>query len=290
MLNKYARAFLLSSSLLTIASGESGSYQSVQEKIATNKNKDSQRPYQVKGSLPHKNVLSHSKKIKKAKIVKASKDPHKDDLYCEPRSAVSAKPVEAVFLVILPDDSPNGWALSLVGGALFSKSEIKNKDRGFDLKYNINYTNFGLGVNYYKTYSNHVMWSLGLDLLGVFGGGTTVDATFTSSTPTTVSYKQTRPCAVIVSGKLGYVCDFFIPYLSLGLKETYIHHNVGGTTVKKDVVFAVTPGGGAMFKSGNYGFGLEYGYNFECQSRLGVYQEKSKHKSQVVMARISYFF
>lgn len=264
-------------------------------------------PVDAQAAAPEAAAVASKGKVKKARKAKAFKGSkkHKHAVMCSAKDEATAKANAASMSNASTSacEGPNGWAMSLVGGAVFSNSEVKNETTGFDLKYKNTYQRLGLGVHYYKTLSNNVMWALGLDVLAGFGGKT-VNARLVKDVvfgvndvrPTSFAarYKQTRPVSAILSGKLGYSYGCVTPYVVLGLRETYVRHKIEipgvQSKVEKDVAFAVAPGAGVMVKSGNYGFGVEYTYNMESNFGLDGYAEKVKHKSHAVSARVSYFF
>lgn len=245
-------------------------------------------------------VLSAPQAHAKAKKKKEVKN---DVVYCE--KAKTETPAPAV----VAEGGPQGWAVSLSGGLMMMDSKLTHDTNGLDVKYKNNYKRLGLGIAYYWTLSNRVVWGLGLDIFAGFGSKK-VDATMTQKiyefnnagnrtglrtvqVPST--YIQKRPISALAFAKLGYAYGNFTPFLMLGIRETYVRHEVvardnNQKTIQKDVNFAVTPGLGFMYKMGNWSLGAEYMRGGESTFGLECYADKVRNKTQSVIARVSYFF
>lgn len=207
----------------------------------------------------------------------------------------------------------NGFALSAVGGMLSVDTKIQNDTTGFNLSYKTTYKRIGLGLTYYMTTENNVVYGFGLDLLSEFGAKK-VNAQGTikvlpvdplgrpfglpMNRAVDITYKQKRPLTANLYFKLGYAYGDFIPYVSLGVRESYIRHEITPVGqkkhIEKDVNFGFAPGAGFMYKVGNFGFGMDYSYHKESTFGLEGYadnDEQVKNKGgHSVMGRISYFF
>jgi outer membrane protein W len=212
----------------------------------------------------------------------------------------------------------NGFAASIVTGILSVKSNVDNPDTGFSVSNNNRYKRVGLGLTYYMTKENNVVFGWGLDLLSEFGQKT-IDAKGTVKLlpvdPTTgqpvnfpidkavdMKYTQKRPFTANLHFKLGYAYGNFIPYVTLGMRQSYVRHErlvedrykkmVKG--VDKDVNFGFAPGAGFMYKIGKFGVGADYSYHKESTFGLEGYADKDDQvKSKgghSVMLRLSYFF
>lgn len=194
-----------------------------------------------------KSIKTSKKKIKKNKKIRDHRVLCSKSTPSTKAAALASAPSSVTDVKC---EGPNGWALSLTGGAVFADSEVKNNATGFDLKYKNTYQRLGMGIHYYSTAANHVMWALGLDVLAGFGGKT-VNGRFVKDVvfgvndvrPTAFDarYKQTRPVSAVLSGKLGYSYGCATPYVVLGLRETYVRHTIEipgvQSKVEKDVAF-----------------------------------------------------
>ncbi|HCU07078.1 MAG TPA: hypothetical protein DIC42_05840 [Holosporales bacterium] len=231
------------------------------------------------------------------------KDARKDEVYCEKATPETAAPA------VLAAPGPQGWALSLSGGLMMMESKLTHETNGLDVKYKNNYKRLGLGIAHYWTLSNRVVWGLGLDIFAGFGSKK-VNATMTqkifefdnAGNPTGLrsvrvpsTYTQKRPISALAFAKLGYAYGNFTPFLMLGIRESYVRHEIvaranNQKTIQKDVSFAVTPGLGFMYKMGNWSLGAEYMRGGESTFGLDAYADKVRNKTQSVVARVSYFF
>jgi len=230
------------------------------------------------------------------------KDVQKNATYCEPVTSTTTAPVVSVA------PGPQGWAISLVSGFMMMETNLTHDTEGLDLKYKNKYKRLGLGIVHYWTLSNRVVWGLGLDIFAGFGS-VTKDATMTQKvyefTGNNISglntaqvqstYTQKRPISALAFAKLGYAYGNFTPFLMLGIRETYVRHEIiakanGKRTLQKDVNFSVAPGIGFMYKMGNWSLGAECMRGGESTFGLDAYANKVRNKTQSVVARVSYFF
>ncbi len=228
------------------------------------------------------------------------KDARKDEVYCEQATPETAPPAVAAA------PGPQGWAVSLSGGLMMMESKLTHETDRLDLKYKNNYKRIGLGIAHYWTLSNRVVWGLGLDIFAGFGSKK-VHATMTqkvydltnpgrlATVPVPSTYTQKRPISAVAFAKLGYAYGNFTPFLMLGMRESYVRHEIvadGGTSkvVQKDINFSITPGLGFMYKMGNWSLGVEYMRGAESTFGLDAYADKVRNKTQSVVARVSYFF
>lgn len=247
-------------------------------------------------------VKVSKKKNIKAKVISAPLQP------VEPVSDGSCKALQAA------KPGLNGFAASLVTGILSINSKVENPDTGFSVSNNNRYKRFGLGLTYYTTKENNVVFGCGLDLLSEFGQKT-VDARGTIKvlpvdsvtgnplgepidSPVDMKYTQKRPFTANLHFKLGYAYGNFVPYVTLGIRESYVRHERvvidKPKAVDKDINFGLAPGAGFMYKIGNFGIGADYSYHKESTFGLEGYADKDDQvKSKgghAVMMRLSYFF
>jgi len=222
------------------------------------------------------------------------KEEKKSEIYCD---APAPKTVAS---------GPQGWAVSLAGGLMMMDSKLTHDKDKLDLKYKNNYKRLGLGIAHYWTLSNRVVWGLGLDVFAGFGSKK-INATMTqkvydltnpgnlATVPVPSAYTQKRPFSALAFSKLGYAYGKFTPFLLLGIRQSYVRHEIvaNGTdnkVVQKDVSFAITPGLGFMYKMGSWSVGAEYMRGGESTFGLDAYADKVRNTSQSVVARVSYFF
>ncbi len=207
----------------------------------------------------------------------------------------------------------NGFAASILSGILSVNSKVHNPDTGFSVSNNNRYKRIGLGLTYYTTKENNVVFGWGLDLLSEFGAKT-IDAKGTVKLipvdPATgqpvgapmnqevdMKYTQKRPFTANLHFKLGYAYGNFVPYVTMGVRESYVRHESipagQAKSVVKDVNFGFAPGAGFMYKIGNFGLGLDYSYHKESTFGLEGYADKDDQvKSKgghSFMVRLSYF-
>ena len=248
-------------------------------------------------------------------------------------SVLSAKNKKAVKLPQVTDEACktfqaskpglNGFSASVLGGFLSVNGKVENDTTGFSVSNKNTYKRSGLGFSYFWTKENNVVFGWGADLLTEWGAktinaqgtkkvflpgpaqtnGILFDpATGQPATPVDVrlpmKYTQKRPLTANVHFKLGYAYGNFIPYVALGIRESYVRHEMVldgfPKHVEKDVNFGFAPGVGFMYKVGKFGIGADYSYHKESTFGLEGYADKDdqiKNKGgHSVMVRVSYFF